>query len=243
MLKSYWNTHLLQYTCDMGPESYKELPGHSASQCNFRAGTAMLLSKPQAGASGLPRSDYLQCHLAMLLSSRPQQAQLPSLPDRPCTTVLYGNYCHGFLAPSLPQAQRPDNSPTQALTQAFTQPGFFFLLVHRLSFFSDTVPRTSLWKPCLVTSPIPTQFCSCSVTSDRNTSSVIIVLTMSFLVFVFLEYTDILRGRNLWWVLPMCKEARYDFFIGNCCLTSEFCPTSCERGEAQGGWVIPSSLG
>ena len=141
MLKSYWNTHLLQYTCDMGPESYKELPGHSASQCNFRAGTAMLLSKPQAGASGLPRSDYLQCHLAMLLSSRPQQAQLPSLPDRPCTTVLYGNYCHGFLAPSLPQAQRPDNSPTQALTQAFTQPGFFFLLVHRLSFFSDTVPR------------------------------------------------------------------------------------------------------
>ena len=109
--------------------------------------------------------------------------------------------------------------------------------------FQIQFPGTSLWKPCLVTSPIPTQFCSCSVTSDRNTSSVIIVLTMSFLVFVFLEYTDILRGRNLWWVLPMCKEARYDFFIGNCCLTSEFCPTSCERGEAQGGWVIPSSLG
>ena len=39
-------------------------------------------------------------------------------------------------------------------------------------------------------------------------------------------------------VLPMCKEARYDFFIGNCCLTSEFCPTSCERGEAQRGWVV-----
>ena len=49
-----------------------------------------------------------------------------------------------------------DNSPTQALTHAFTQPGLFFLLVHRLSFFSDTVPKTSLWKPCLVTSPIPT---------------------------------------------------------------------------------------
>lgn len=87
MLKSSWNTHLLQYMCDMGPESYKELPGHSASQCNFRAGTAMLLS------------------------SRPQQAQLPSLPDRPCTTVLYGNYCHGFLAPSLPQAQHPVVDP------------------------------------------------------------------------------------------------------------------------------------
>lgn len=79
--------------------------------------------------------------------------------------------------------------------------------------------------------------------SDRNPSSVVIVLTMSFLVFVFLEYTDILRGRNSWRVLPMCKEARYDFFIGDCYLTSEFCPTSCERGEAQGGWVIPSSLG
>lgn len=40
-------------------------------------------------------------------------------------------------------------------------------------------------------------------------------------------------------VLLMCKETRCEFFINNCCLASEFCPTSREESEAQGGWVIP----